>query len=569
MANSKAEKVHEFALKVFRANTAFANLVQIEDTISFLKSPFEETAKLGFNLAKEKYDRNNPQKGLVIAMLESHHQEAVSTAHQWISEQKEVFLQDVAFVTSLVLSENENTRLWTREWLSLHATDASIGESILAKTLSLLLSTKQLVADEVFVSSVIDTLLAVFPAWIRKIHLDTLLSFITHPNLVVQLAGAKLLVKNQVGAEQIPEQILLSLIRSEKDSVRAVGLELIGRLPVEKLVDKKNLLISLLLSPLGDLRNNVRPVLGKIVQYDPEFAKELIELLVPSLLMPESYEGLHQDIVAFFTGADILPHLAYLSKTKVLALSRSRNKSAQILGLALFKQNIPTEELTVEELVKLASNAQLEAREYTWQLFNKFAEKIKQEKEEAIKITDSYWVDTRIFAFAYFKEKFDIHDWTPNLFVGLCDSVKEDVQAYGREMITKCFESSQGEFYLQSLSQHPDTKMQLFASNYLESFASGKPQLITGLTLFFQTLLSQVNKGRTAKTRALAFLRKESLQSKEVAMLTAQILNRISASISIQDKAKCISILLELRKKYPELEVLVKVNPIPNYIKQD
>jgi HEAT repeat protein len=569
LAQSKAEKVHHFAIKVFKANPSFVNLVQIEHVIAFLVSPIGSTAELGYQMALEKYDRQHPQKALVIAMLESNNEQAFSMGKNWVSEQKTLFLQDAVFITTLLLSQKDHTRNWTREWLSLNPVENSIGEEVVSKLLAQFLAHPKTENEETYVQSIIDTLLVAFPTWVGRIHLDTLYAFVSHSNATMQWIGAKLLVKNQVSADEIPETLLLSLIRSENSLVRMAGLELIGQQSIEKLALKKNLLISLLMSPLADVRNNVHPLLSKIVQKDPAFAKELIELLVPTLLLPESYEGLHQDITSFFTRADMLPHLAYLSKTKVIALTRSRNKSAQELGFALLKQNIPAQELSVEELVKLSGNAQLSAREYAWELFQRFSDKIRREKEEALKMTDSYWVDTRLFAFRYFKEQFTTAEWTPGLFVSLCDSVKEDVQAFGREMITACFESIHGEYYLEHLSQHPDLRMQLFASNYLESFAADKPEVIERLSPFFQTLLTQINKGRTAKTRTMEFLRKESLKNEQVALLTSQLLNQVSGSISIQDKAKCIAILLELRQKYPHLPVLVTVKAIPDYVQQD
>lgn len=565
LANSRVERVHEFAIKVFNANPKFVEVIEIEHVIKFLKATFKPTSELGHALAIQKYNSTEPHKGLVIAMLESPHAEAVEAAKKWLQASKEVFLSDESFVCSLILSNVEGTRLWAREWLMLNTLTANVAEKVLSTSLSMLLTHKDLNTNEAFINSVTDTLILSLPEWVKRIHLETILLFISHNNTNLHLVGARLLLQNQSPVEEISESVLLSLIQSDKDTVRAVGLELIGKLPLQKLNQKKNLLISLLLSPLGDLRNNVRPILVKLAQQDPAFAVELAELLVPSLLMPEAYEGIHQDIVAFLTSEEVLPQLKYLDKTRVFALCKSRSSSAQTLGIKLVKQNIPPQELSMEEIVKLAGNALLESRTYAWSLYESQKELVKKEKEEAIKITDSYWEDSRKFGFDFFRAQFATEDWTPQLFMGLCDSVKIDVQAYGREMITKCFESQHGEYYLQSLSQHPDTQMQLFASNYLESYASGKPELIQSLELYFITLLSQVNKARTAKTRAMEFLRKESESNESVAKTAASIINRVSASISIQDKAKCIQLLMDLKKKYPQLDNLVKIHQVPDY----
>ena len=75
--------------------------------------------------------------------------------------------------------------------------------------------------------------------------------------------------------------------------------------------------------------------------------------------------------------------------------------------------------------------------------------------------------------------------------------------------------------------------------------------------------MSQVNKGRVSKERVFSFIRKESAQNEEVARWFIALLNRISLTIAIKDKAHCIQLLLELKMKYKDLETVVEINEIP------
>jgi hypothetical protein len=190
---------------------------------------------------------------------------------------------------------------------------------------------------------------------------------------------------------------------------------------------------------------------------------------------------------------------------------------------------------------------------------------IKEEKKTAILLCDSIWADVRIFAFDYFNKNFDLNDWEPVLFITLCDSIKPDVQAYGREMITKWFEKDQGFDYLLQLSQHPDQRMQLFASGFLEQYATNNIEMITKLGDFFITLLSQINKGRTAKLRAVNLLIKEALSNEQHAILITSIFNRMSATAAIQDKAIYIKALFDIGNKFPSISSFLKVNASPIY----
>ena len=92
--------------------------------------------------------------------------------------------------------------------------------------------------------------------------------------------------------------------------------------------------------------------------------------------------------------------------------------------------------------------------------------------------------------------------------------------------------------------------MQLFATNYLERFASGNTERLRSLDFYFRSVLSRVNKARIAKNRIFQFLLKEGKQSEDAAKLIAKIMSNISGTVSIEDKAKCIEIMYELNKLY-------------------
>jgi len=68
---------------------------------------------------------------------------------------------------------------------------------------------------------------------------------------------------------------------------------------------------------------------------------------------------------------------------------------------------------------------------------------------------------------------FGEHEFSPDVLVAVCDSVRPDVKAFGREMVTRFFQESHGHEYLLRLSEHPSANLQLFSINYLERFAAG------------------------------------------------------------------------------------------------
>jgi hypothetical protein len=145
--------------------------------------------------------------------------------------------------------------------------------------------------------------------------------------------------------------------------------------------------------------------------------------------------------------------------------------------------------------------------------------------------------------------------------VAICDSVKDETQKFGRDLLLEYFEEANGVEYLLKLSEHPAPAMQLLATNYLENHAADAPEKLAKLTPYFIRVLSLVSRSRTAKDRVLQFLENEALKNAEAAGIAARILARQSATIAIGDKAKMIESMLRIRRAFPAIELPVKIKP--------
>jgi hypothetical protein len=238
---------------------------------------------------------------------------------------------------------------------------------------------------------------------------------------------------------------------------------------------------------------------------------------------------------------------------------------AQEFGIAILERYIDPSGFTIRQIIAFGNHETLAVREWCWKYFSNNGARVKFEREEAIRLLDAKWDDTREFAKLFFRDNFSENDWSPESLVGIADSVRPDIEAYGRELITKYFTDKDGEQYLLKLSQHPGEKMQLFATNYLERFATGEIKKIEALDLYFRSVLSRVNKARVAKNRVFQFLLKEGKKSEEAAKLISKIISNVSATVSIDDKAKCIEIMYELGRLY-KLELPMMIKPVEERI---
>ncbi|MBO9699549.1 MAG: WGR domain-containing protein [Sporocytophaga sp.] len=565
---SKASQVHEFALKVFKSNPEFANQLTTENIVDFLNTSFEITRKVGLEEAMKVYNKANPDTQLLLGMLQSPLQEASEQAIQWIEEQKQIFINNSEFITELIFIRNPFIQTKVRSLLVSANIPNEQAEIVIGKILATIIKTEgKSEDDQQFVIHAGQALLDIFKNHLDFIGTDIIRDLLQHRSPEVHAIAGSILVYKKLNPELIPGDLLQALLKSENKKARTAGIELLGRFSETSLIEKKELLISFCLSPLADVRNAVKPIIAKLTKAYPAFGNELIDLFVPAFLMKETYEGLHQDLLSLLT-TELSNNLSVINKNQSLFLLNSKFRSAQQLGAALLKLTIREEDLSMAELVKISSNPNEEVRKYAWNYYNNNHSKIKENKEEALRIVDSDWEDTRNFAFDYFRNIFKQEDWSADDLIALCDSTRETVQNFGKEMITKFFKSEDGDEYLLKLSQHPDTRLQLFTSSYIETYASGKPDVVEKLKPYFITLLSQVNKGKAAKMRAMEFLRKEALKDESIAQIASEILNRVSGSMAITEKAGCIAALRDIRKKYPSLQNLVKVVDYSEYVKK-
>ncbi len=565
---SRSLQVHEFALKVFKANPEFANQLITENIVDFLNAAFEITRKLGLELAMKAYNPANPDTPLLLGMLQSPLEEANLQALQWIEAQQQVFISDSEFIAELIFLRNPSIQTKVRSLLISANIPDQQAEIVIGKILATLIRTEvRSEEDTLFISHTGQTMLDIFGNQLDFIGTDVIKDLLQHASPEVHAIAGAILVHKKLNPELIPSDLLQALLKSENEKARTAGIELLGRFPETSLIEKKELLISFCLSPLPDVRNAVKPIIAKLTKAYPAFGNELIDLFVPAFLMKETYEGVHQDLLKLLT-TELSESLSYINKNQGLLLLHSKFKSAQLLGTALLKMTIREEDLSISEIVKISGNSNEEVRKYAWNYYNNNHPRIKENKEEALRIVDADWEDTRNFAFDYFRNTFSQEDWSAENLIALCDNTREDVQNFGKEMITKSFRSEDGEEYLLKLSQHPDTRLQLFTSSYLETYAGGKPEILEKLKSYFITLLSQVNKGKVAKLRALDFLKNEAMKNEAAAQTASEILNRVSGSMAISEKAGCIEILRDIRKKYPSLHNLVKVVDYSEYVKK-
>lgn len=562
LAESACSPVHEFAAKALRANKEFCDGLDLDAIVMLLGRPYEVTAQLGFELAVARYDAERPDFELVAALASCPVAEGRKTARTWIGANPALFAGARDLMVSLVLSPFADTRVFARSLLTRVTLPPGVPESLLARAIAVMLALPADASSEERAKEGGETLLKAFARPLRSLGLGVLRDLVRHPLAGVQAFAAEVLLNHDTRPEELPEDLIAALaVESRHADVRALGVRLFGMLPDAVLLTRVNLLLAFATSALADQRGAIRPVLQRLAGL-PGFGDEIVPPLLVTLLTKEEHEGVHSFVLALLK-TDLAAALGAVNKDAVLRLLRSKHPAAQELGGILLGRNVDPNTLEVGEIARLASHEILSVREAAWKFYRENKPRLLADMGTAIKILDAKWDDSRAVAFALFRG-FDEHDFTPDVLVAMCDSVRPDVQAFGRELVTRFFKESQGHEYLLRLSEHPSADVQLFATNYLETYAAGDLGRLRQLEPYFLGVLSRVNRGRVAKARVFAFLRAESEKSPEAAQLVAALMTRQSLTMAVGDKAASIEAMVTVARRFGEagMPIVVKQPPL-------
>ena len=397
----------------------------------------------------------------------------------------------------------------------------------------------------------------------RSIGLEIIEDLLQHPLEPLQALAGRLLVNHELEAAQLPSRLFKKLLEAESAEVRSLGVELFGQLPDEILLAQSELLSTFCVAPSTEVRRSAHAIAQRLATQQPDYGRRIVAELLPYVFRKEPHEHFHRDLLILLQSDALAPVLVEQNRDALLwRLLKAKAKAAQTLGGYILQQHVPATELSVRQWSWLANHALLSVREWARQSYAQHAAKIKAEASDALRILDSDWEDSREFGFQFFREHFNSQDWTPELLVSICDSVRDDVQTFGRELITQFFSEQHGIDYLLKLSQHPSANVQLFTTQFLEQYAADNPDRLQALTLYFVTVLSQVNRGRIAKQRTLAFLQAEALKSETAAQIIAPILERQSATASIEYKAACLQAMRDIQQQYPNIVLPIALKPL-------
>jgi WGR domain len=543
LMDAEMEEIHEFAEGNLTTHSQYNGIKQKLDKQAckqLLLSAFEIPAKFGFNLTIEKYATTIPDDDVTMAMLNSNNAGARNQGKIWTEKyQYDYFLQS-GFITSLIFATHIDIR------------STGVKQAVAGKSIAVMMGyAGQTTENETVIKDAGDTLFELFGEELKQVNISVVSDVLQHDNASVLLFGLRLLKvqKQQLDYNELSNKFVFGLLQHQYAPVREEGIAILLAMNDEALLKRQEEIISSCLSIHQNVRQGLPPVVQRMAQIENSFGVKAAETLMPVLLRKETIEGVHADVSKLLCN-ELSSYLQNANKETALNLLYSNYSAAQNVGIVILEKYTDASQLTIPQVIALGGHENLNVREWCWKFYREQTPRIKYEKESSIKLLDSKWQDTRNFAMQYFRDSFLENDWNAETLITLADSVKPDVETFGRELITKFFTEENGVQYLLKLSQHPSEKMQLFATNYLERFAIDDVEKLQSLDFYFRSVLTRVNKSRIAKNRIYNFLLQEGRKTEAAAKVVSHILSDVSATASIGDKAKCIDILLQLKALY-------------------
>ncbi len=554
VSESGCHRVHQFAAKALRDCPQFCAEMPIETLLHLLRQPYAETVELGFEWARSHYNPDRPDLELIQALVECLSGAARTQAQDWIAANPSEFLQETHLLATLATSIYEDNRTFALRFLQVPILPADTAHVLIGRIIAQLLVLETSQADIAIDIGI--TLLSVFAPQLRAIGLPVIRDLLDRPLPEVQSIGVRLLLNHNTPAAELPPDLIESLIESPYEAVRSLGIQLFDRLPDDRLLSAYDLLLAMVTAKQPDLRSAVRPILGRLAASYPEFASQLAAEAIELLFVPEKYEGVHADLMGLLR-QDLPGWMSGIDRAMAMRLLRAKSPRVQELGGLALAENyaIWATQLTTVELVQLASSDILAVREAARTSIGHAFDSIRGDRSQllsAVRLLEAKWEDSRDFARHLFST-FQPEEWAPELLVCICDSTREDVRRFGRDLAIGHFQPEYGEEYLLKFSEHPSADMQEFVTNYLENYARDNCDRLRQLVPYFTTVLSQVNRARVAKDRVFAFLNAEAVKSVEAAQIVADILTRQSLTIAKGDKSKIIQMMVAIGQKFPDV----------------
>ncbi len=557
---SRSALVQSVAARALQDHADFVQQQEAPVIEALLRSPQVFIAGIGFEAARARLQACTDAAGQVpwlTLMALSSHGPARDFALLHIAGDPATFARHAELVVALLLSADERTRR-QGHGLALLAPP----EPLLAELQGALLAADPaapgLAEGAALVEQLLQGPLAEAAGQAAWQGLGALLPLLDHPaNAVVQL-GVTWLLLHPAGVAMLPPAMLTRLLSADDPQRRAAGARLLAALPDEVLRRQLELLVELALHPHAEIRAAIAPALLRLAQADAGIGSNVAQRLHEVLFLGESGEGLHDDALRWLTH-DLAPHAPARDAAGTWRALQAQSRGAQRYGAWALAALQPAD-FSLRQQAMLCRHADVSVRTWAMRALDATLPPVPTPEQAAdlLPLADTGFDDARAYAQQLFGERLPDDSLNVELLIAWVDHPQPWVQALGRARLVRRMSAADASLCLTRLSQHPSTQVQLFVTQWLLELPTDDPvqlaQRLRGLMPYFLTVLSQVHRGRVAKSRVTEFLRAQT-GAPETAAVVAEIFARQVVTASLTDKPQYVAGLRDIAARHPQIEL--------------
>lgn len=556
LARCQQRDAMNFAFKVLESRSDLEQLLTFDYLAEMVSNRFTEVLEFSLEYIRKKHDPKQPHVTLIINLIKSGNEKAIQLSIELMNKNAEPFTQDVSFIKEAILSQNPDLHNWLRANIKEAAQEKDQITNVIDHCLTSFKNWK----DDNYNPLPSESLVTIYPEYLKTLSPESILELIDHPHLQVQLFGAKLINLNERKAEEWPDEILMKLLTSEQAVIREEGVKLFARLTDQQLIEKTELIVDLASSSHADLREQARPIIGRLAPTNKAFGEDVLFGLYDVLLDTHEDEEMAPDVYQTIE-THLLDYIEILLP-QLDEMTASHQREVHLLTLHLLENHTDVTSWSVAKMARLGAHDMRKIRDKVHHYFDTNVERVKNDRIEAINILDTDWEETRQFGREYFDKHFGEQEWDPELIIALCDNVRPETQAYGTRILGQYFKEEHGSKYLVALSEHPDPIIELYSTNYLNKYAYNNSEILEKLKPYFVRTLSAINTRRVAKLRVFNFLEKQAAESEAYAKYVTNILNELIGTIVVRENENYVSLLYALKQKYASLDINIENVPL-------
>ncbi len=543
---------------VARALQDHADVVQRQPAAvlqALLRSPYAPAVDTGFTAVKARVLASAPQDQVewLQLMAASSHAPAQDFALMHIGMDPATFAKFPVLIVGLLLSGQPRARK-QGQGLALLAPSAALLQELLAALAAVDADTPELPEA----AAVLEGLLAGPLGDLAAEHLlpmiGLVLPLLAHLESPVVSVAVTWLLRHPAGLSFLPPSTLTGLLESGDDRRRACGARLLAALSDEVLRGQAEMIAALATSGAGAIRAAIEPALIRVSQDDEAFARTVADRLHASLFQTEAGEGAHDDALRWLTGplATFAPARDVSGTWRAL---QARSTGAQRYGAWALGARVATD-FSLRQWATLARHADVLVRQTALQALDALlpAAPAPAQVDELLPLVETAFDDAKVYTQTLIGERLPDESLSIDLLISLVDHPSLWVQALGRSRLVRRMSAADAALCLTRLSQHPGPQVQLFVTQWLLELPTDDPaalaQRLRGLTPYFLAVLSQVHRGRTAKSRVIDFLRAQTV-APDTAEVVASIFARQVVTASLTDKPQYIAGLRDIAARHP------------------